>query len=71
MERGAWQAIVHEVVKSQTQLSNKHFLEAESWELAMICLGPSQEDLAFLGPPLLATNTSQFSERVCAKGPPP
>ena len=25
MDRGAWQAIVHGVTKSQTQLSNKHF----------------------------------------------
>ena len=25
MDRGAWQAIVHEVAKSQTQLSNLHF----------------------------------------------
>ena len=26
MDRGAWQAIVHGVTKSQTQLSNFHFL---------------------------------------------
>ena len=27
MDRGAWQAMVHRVAKSQTQLSNFHFLQ--------------------------------------------
>ena len=52
--------------------ANKGHLWQLRWESPLqICLGPSQEDLAFLWPPLLAMKISQFSsERDCAKGPP-
>ena len=36
----------------------------------MICLGPSQEDLAFLGPPLLATDTRHSLKGFVPRGLP-
>ena len=36
MDRGAWQAIVHGVKKSQTQLSNEHFRSARHLELSFV-----------------------------------
>ena len=37
MDRGAWWATVHGVAKSQTRLSDSHFLMEESEGLSVFC----------------------------------
>ena len=44
MDRGAWQATVHEVAKSWTRLSGFHFqflVTSESVSISPLCLEPS------------------------------
>ena len=40
MDRGAWQAIVHEVTKSQTRLGNEHFENSKNAEVEVPILSP-------------------------------
>ena len=37
MDTGDWQATVHEVAKSQTQLSNFHFMHIHTYNALHIC----------------------------------
>ena len=49
MDRGAWQAIVHRVTKSSTQLSDFHF-QIQHMEFSYICISVSAYKLCLLPP---------------------
>ena len=65
MDRGIWQAIVHETAKNQTRLSNIFTLSSKDWILVQRCkglfLGHSLSALEVVAPPYICFFLYNFS----------